>query len=223
LAARSSAGEARTFSSVEEFRKSKSIVPLGKPARCDGVSAGWATGPCEDVAALLRCARAHELIVVGRSAFGNSLSLNLLDLLVTECGRPILIAPPKPQPISFDTVAIWWKDHVAAARAVSVAMPVIAVAKRVVVLTAEEGGHSYAETAAELAKQFGWHGVEANHRVLPKNGMPAIDSLWAASVAEKAGLVVMGAYSHSRMRELVFGGCTQSVLERAALQVLLQY
>jgi nucleotide-binding universal stress UspA family protein len=194
-----------------------------RPARGDGVSAGWVTRPCEDVAALLRSARAHELIAVGRSAFGNSLSLNLLDALVTECGRPILLVPPSPQAISFDTVAVWWKDHVAAARAVSVAMPVIAAAKRVTVLTAEESGKSYAETAAELAKQFGWHGVEAGHRSLQGNGKPAIDALWAASAAEKAGLVVMGAYGYSRMRELIFGGCTQSVLEKAALPVLLQY
>jgi nucleotide-binding universal stress UspA family protein len=223
LAARSRAGEARTFSSVEEFCKSKGIVQLGRPVPSDGVSAGWVGKPCEDVAALLQCARAHELIVVGRSTFGNTLSLNLLDALVTECGRPLLLVPPAMLSFSFDTIAVWWKDHSAAARAMSAAMPVIATAKRVCVLTIPERGQSYGETAAMLAEQLGWHGVEASHRVLHENGTPAIDTLWAASVAEKAGLVVMGAYSRSRMRELIFGGCTQAALETGVLPVLLQH
>jgi nucleotide-binding universal stress UspA family protein len=225
LAARSKAGEARTFASVEAFCKTNGIAQTARPARRAGVSAGWVTSPCEDVAALLRNARAHELIVVGRSAFGNTLSLNLLDSLVTECGRPILIVPPSSQPATFefDTIAVWWKDHVAAARAVSVAMPVIGAAKHVTVLTVEEGGKSYAETASTLAVQFGWHGVAADHRALETKGHSVTDTLWAASSAVQAGLVVMGAYSHSRMRELIFGGCTQSALDNASLPVLLQY
>ncbi|MGE3832438.1 MAG: hypothetical protein AB7F76_15710 [Parvibaculaceae bacterium] len=225
LAARSKAGEARTFASAEAFCKAKGIAQMAKPARRDGVSAGWVTSPCEDIAALLRNARAHELIMVGRSAFGNTLSLNLLDALVTECGRPILIVPPSSQPIpfEFDKIAVWWKDHVAAARAVSAAMPVIGAAKHVTVLTVEESGKSYAETATTLARQLGWYDVEASQFALEAKGQPVIDVLWAASGAAKAGLVVMGAFGHSRMRELIFGGCTQSVLDNAPLPVLLQY
>ena len=225
LAAKSKAGEARTFSSVESFCKAKGIAQTAKPARGDGVTAGWITPPCEDVESLLRSARAHELIIVGRSAFGSTLSLNLLDALVADCGRPILILPPsaKTGSLKFDTVAVWWKDHVAAARAVGVAMPVIGAAKQVTVLTVGEGDKSYAETAAALARQFGWYGVEANHLALEARGQPVIDVLWAASGAAKADLVVMGAFGHSRMRELIFGGCTQSVLDNASLPVLLQY
>jgi nucleotide-binding universal stress UspA family protein len=220
LSARSKAGEARVFSSVEEFCKSRGILQSSKPSRSDSISAGWIK-PCEDMEGLLRAARAHELIVVGRSSFGNALSLNLLDTLIAECGRPILLVPPKIRHVAFDTVAVWWKDHAVAARAASVAMPVIAAARRVAVLTAEENGGGYAATAAELAAQMAWHGVEASHRVLLDDGGPVIDSLWDASAAEKADLVVMGAYSHSRMREFIFGGCTEAVIESGPLPVLL--
>jgi nucleotide-binding universal stress UspA family protein len=223
VTARSEAGEAQTRASVEAFCKGRDIVEIDRPELSSRVSASWVAKSCGDIDALLRCARAHELIVLGRSSFGSVLSLNLLDRLVTECGRPILLVPPAAQSVSLDTVAIWWKDHVAAARAVSAAMPVIAAARRVSVVTAGEGGGSYAGTATELAAQIGWHGVEAGCRFLKDDGKPVIDALWAASLAEKADLVVMGAYSHSRMRELIFGGCTQSVLEACLLPVLLQY
>ena len=223
VTARSEAGEAQTRTSVEAFCKSRDIAQIDRPELSSRVSASWVAKPCGDIEALLRCARAHELIVLGRSSFGSALSLNLLDTLVTECGRPILLVPPAVQSFSFDTVAIWWKDHVAAARAVSATMPVIAAARRVSIMTAPEGGRSYAETATELATQIGWHGVEAGCRVLRDDGRPVIDALWDASIAGKADLVVMGAYSHSRVRELIFGGCTQSVLEAGRLPVLLQY
>ncbi|CAN5484897.1 universal stress protein [soil metagenome] len=211
--------ETRAREAALAFCAAKSIAMSDVPGRCAAVTANWIANACDDPEALLRLARTYDLIIAGRS--DHTVSLNLLDLLVADCGRPILILPARVTSFSCSSVAIWWKDHGAGARAVSASMPIIRLADRVSVLTAAEPSQRYADTVEKLAMQMRWHGIDARSREIEDKGETAIEALWSASREEGAGLVVMGAYSRSRVREGIFGGCTQSVLEEARLPVLL--
>lgn len=98
------------------------------------------------------------------------------------------------------------------------ALPLLRRAGRVAVVTVTE--HSAAVAVDEVARHLAWHEVKASGTVAPQN-RTVMDTLWACARDSHATLVVMGAFSRSPLRELAFGGCTQSVLSRGDLPVLL--
>ena len=119
-------------------------------------------------------------------------------------------------------MVIAWKAAPEAARAVTAAMPFLAIAKQIQILTvAEEQGVSD-EEAARLVTNLRRHGLQASARHLQPDPRGAADTLLTAA-GEQAALVVMGAYGHSRLREWIFGGFTQHVLRGAEVPVLMMH
>jgi nucleotide-binding universal stress UspA family protein len=163
-----------------------------------------------------------DLAVATRGTPGdNAAARSTLEALLFETGRPLLIpGPSAPAPDFADRIAIAWKPGPQAARAVAAAMPLLARAKEITVLTIAEDESARDETA-RLIDYLGWHGL----RVVAERIDPGADGpaalLTAASA--KSGLLVMGGYSHTRVREWVFGGFTQSVLDHAELPVLMAH
>ena len=137
------------------------------------------------------------------------------------CGRPLLIASPQLSAPLLGTVMVCWKETAEAARAVAAAMPLLVKAERVVLAGVEEHDPSLADGLADLARQLAWHGVSRGrvHVV----GCRPCEVLTATARSHQADLLVMGGYGHSRMREIVFGGFTQSVLELAEIPVFLMH
>ena len=108
-----------------------------------------------------------------------------------------------------------------AARAVAAAMPFLVRAKEIVILTVAEGEQPD-KSVDRLMRNLAWHGVRASKRILHPVARNAAETLLAAA-QEAAGLLVMGGYGHSRVREWVFGGFTEHVLTDAPLPVLLAH
>ena len=100
-------------------------------------------------------------------------------------------------------------------------MPLLDKAKHVSFLSVDEGASCSCEMALDVARELGWHGIEADARQLPRIEQSVINRLWRAS--QGADLVVMGAFGHSRLHELIFGGCTQSVLDIGDLPVFMMH
>jgi nucleotide-binding universal stress UspA family protein len=139
--------------------------------------------------------------------------------MVLARAEPIETAP---SPACADTVAIGWKPERQCARAVAAAMPFIARAKKVVVLCVEEDDAGPRDEAERLVRSLAWHGVAAGIERLK----PATDGAAAAllaAAADRAGLLVMGGYGHSRLREWVFGGFTRHALADAPLPLLMMH
>jgi len=144
-----------------------------------------------------------------------------LESLLLETGRPLLIpGTAAPSQDFADRVAIAWKPTRQAARAVAYAMPFLARATEVAVLTVEEEGGG--DDAERLVGYLAWHGVNAHADRLAPGADGAAATLLAAASA-KAGLLVMGGYGHTRFTEWVFGGFTQLVLDHAELPVLMAH
>jgi nucleotide-binding universal stress UspA family protein len=152
---------------------------------------------------------------------GDAVARSTLEALLLETGRPVLIAGAAPPSADFaDRVAIAWKPTPQAARAVAFAMPLLVRAKEIAVLTVEE--ESARDDAARLVDYLAWHDVKAAAERMTPGSDGAAASLLAAASA-RAGLLVMGGYGHSRLREWVFGGFTQHVLDDAAMAVLMAH
>ncbi|MBB4286034.1 universal stress protein [Roseospira goensis] len=193
------------------------------PPPLDTLSAGWLLrdgGEPEEVAAL---GRVSDLIVAGRPMPDRELpSLITLNAALMEAGRPVLVAPPTPVPTVGSSVAIAWNGSPEAARAVQAAMTFLERADTVTILAAAESDAPCG--ADELAQYLAWHGVETT--ILDVRGHHGDDvgkTLLTHCDHRAADLLVMGAYTHSRLRQLILGGVTRHVLDHATLPVLLSH
>jgi len=166
--------------------------------------------------------RLHDLLVVGHAPEETT---GTLETALMESGRPVLVMPADRSEVAARTVVVAWKDSAEAARAVTAAMPFLAAAERVVILEiAEEEIDAAAkgQTSGErLAASLAWHGIKAESRVVEPGDRPAPDALLATAHEIAADLLVMGAYGHSRIREMIFGGFTRRILRGADLPVLM--
>lgn len=168
---------------------------------------------------LLAQARYHDLTVMGRD---QELSVERIRTVLLASGRPLLLAPPKPPSLLGKTVAIAWKESAEAARAVTAAEPLLAGAERLFILTAPDRGvtqDASAGLAARLAGYLTGKGFKTEiHLTEPGGGPHAIRNL---AYECDADLLVMGAYAHSRLREMLLGGMTEAMLADCAIPVFL--
>jgi nucleotide-binding universal stress UspA family protein len=142
-------------------------------------------------------------------------------------GRPILVVPYAGH---YETVGrrvlIGWTATREAARAVNDAMPLLAGAEIVTVLTidAREGPDAHGELpGADISLHLARHGVKAEIERTVSAGIPAGDVLLSRAADLGADLLVIGAYGHSRVRELLLGGVTRSILQSMTLPVLMSH
>jgi nucleotide-binding universal stress UspA family protein len=141
-------------------------------------------------------------------------------------GRPTLILPQKPRsrPFELGTVAVAWDFSRAAARAVSDAMPLLEKAKRVRVVTVlNEKRLDRKHSAEELSKNLSRHGIDVVLDGVDAQGRPIGAVLEAYVASHDVDLLVMGAYGHSRLREFVLGGATNSLLSKPPLPILFSH
>jgi nucleotide-binding universal stress UspA family protein len=202
----------------------RAMIPIvDVPAAAHQVTASWREEEHEARKRLMFHARHHDLVVMGRARRRNGLPPDLLEALLMGCGRPILLAgSAAPQRLP-GTVMMCWRETPDAARAMGAATPLLNAAERVIFCAVDEGGEGTRHAVEDVAAQFAARGVSTEVEVAAPNGRPVADVLF--SVAEKWGadILVMGAYGHAPMRELIFGGCTRAVLQSADIPVLMMH
>ena len=125
-----------------------------------------------------------------------------------------MIAPPQPPRLLVGTVLVCWKETPEAARSLAAAMPLLVNARRVVPAGVEERDASLAAGLADLSCQLAWHGINAEVDLLSSLAGPVREVLLTAARSHNADLLVMGAYGHSRTRQIVFGGLRSQSLNR---------
>jgi nucleotide-binding universal stress UspA family protein len=189
----------------------------------NGFSACW----FEEVGREDDCIAAHgrlaDLIVSARPTAESDVSTNLtLNAAIFETGRPVLVVPPTECPDPGNRVVISWNGSAQSARAVASALPILKAAESVTSFTVDSGKTS-GERAPELTSYLRWHGIESKAQAIsgpPSTvGAKLIDDL----MSENADLLVMGAYTHSRMRQMILGGVTRYILEHSPVPVLMSH
>ncbi|NBB83697.1 MAG: universal stress protein [Alphaproteobacteria bacterium] len=186
-------------------------------------SAAWRLAEGREDEVVARSGHLTDLVVLGRPGDGDDVQPTLtLEAALMNGARPILLAPRAAPESLGRAVAIAWNGGAECARAVHGAMPFLEKAQAVHVLTCETSRTDKA-VAQELVDYLAWHGIDARSTILEPG-----DREVGATVLETAAdlgcdLVVMGGYSHSRVREMIFGGVTRFVLAHAALPVLMAH
>lgn len=167
--------------------------------------------------------RIFDLIVVGRPSQGQPVpSMATLEAALFESGRPILIIPATVPATIGESIVIAWNGSTETARAVAFAMPFLRQAKRVVVLTVE-GWSVPGPSAAQLAGALRRNDLSVEVVAMPAGRRSSGEVLLSQAVEIGADLVIKGAYTQSRLRQMIFGGATSHVLAASTLPVLMAH
>ena len=212
---------ARAREAFEAFRGEHGLVASDAPAPDSGPTVSWReeTGREDELVALR--GRLHDLIVVGRPVAGAALpSPVTLEAALHDSGRPVLAAPPSAPRELGRHVAVAWEASPEAARAIAVSIQALKQADAVTVLSADVSPPLPLK-AEELIARLAWHGVEARVRSFEAAASDLGRAYLAEAAAVGADLLVKGAYSQSRLRQIVMGGRTRYILNNAEIPVLL--
>ena len=174
-------------------------------------------------------ARYADVAVLARpqQGAGGDLREEIVEGVLFHSGRPALIAPPDWKGTSIGKrVVVAWDASREATRALSEADDLLCFADAVTVVTVDAKpkmfGHGD-QPGANIAAHLSRRGLPATVRNVDSAGRaPALAILEEASALD-ADLVVMGAYAHSRIRELVFGGATRELLRTATVPILMAH
>src|SRR5437764_1475818 len=121
-----------------------------------------------------------------------------------------------------ENVVVAWNGSTEQARATAFAMPLLRSANRVTVVTVE-GGTVPGPTGAQLARYLQRNGIPAEPVTLPPERRSTGEALLAKADALGCDLLVKGAYTQSRLRQMIFGGMTRHILASAQLPVLMAH
>lgn len=159
---------------------------------------------------------AADLLVAGQSSVTESFDVG--DL-VMKAGRPVLIVPAEVRELDTARILVAWKNTGEARRALADSLPFLKEAKAVHLLHVGEAGEEAAgiEDAGLFLRR---HGIEPSIEVASPNSHSSADHLVGAARQRDCGLMVLGAYGHSRLREWMFGGVTHDFLHSAPLPCL---
>ena len=189
----------------------------------DGVSTEWIGEVGADTARVAEHGRTADLIIAGRGLQDGGIAMGVLEAALMDSGRPVLVAPPAAPASVGRMVTIAWKGTREAAGAVSAALPFIAQAERVVILTIDEDDDGDDRSPERLQRALRWHNPTVLMHRLVREHRSVVETLLGAAMHAESDLLVMGGYGHTRLREAVFGGFTRHVLERAELPVLMAH
>lgn len=190
---------------------------------------GWRSALDFPARFILQQARCADIIVDGgRSpAASDAFALASPKDLVMQTGRPLLVVPDTANWLDLRSVLVAWKNTPEARRAVADAVPLLQKAKDVTVAEILEQGGSRADAEQGVKDIVAWlsrHGVSAAPRVSENNqNHGATVQLDEIASEVGAGLIVAGAYGHSRFRELIVGGMTQHLVTQNLRCVLLSH
>lgn len=192
---------------------------LQHPTRCD-----WRELRGEPVVErFVQRALTCDLMVLGqrdaRDASGFDVPADFVEAVMLGSGKPALIVPlsgsASPQP---ERVLVAWRATRESAHALSTALPLLQSAKEVHLVAAADPDDPVPPMSA-LRTFLRMHGIERMHEHHAPHDGHVGEALLALAARVDAGLLVMGAYGHSRARELVLGGATRTVLASATVPV----
>ena len=184
------------------------------------VEVEWRCGEDFPTRFIVRQARACDIIVVGEASRGGLadpfVQVNPSDL-VMQVGRPLLVVPETCNWLDLRSVLVAWKDTAEARRAVSDALPLLRKSSEVTIVEIVEDEVDRAAALLRVEDVAAWlsrHGVRASQQVPGQCGDAAAQLEQVVSDVG-AGVVIAGAYGHSRLSEWILGGVTRRLINPA--------
>lgn len=184
----------------------------------------WSCRTGEPEALVNAAARSADVVVVEQAAPGGFDDTGTFaNAVIMGSGRPVLLAPVGGVPPGAgEHVLVAWNGSRECVRATHESLALLRRAEKVHLLSMDEGGSAEQRDVEDILAHLGRHGVtvQARHVAARRH---AGDTLLDAVAECGADLVVMGAWGHSRLREVVLGGVTAHVLHHATVPVLVAH
>jgi nucleotide-binding universal stress UspA family protein len=168
--------------------------------------------------------RVFDCIVLARPGDEwQSPSMVTLESALFESGRPVLIAPPSSPRSVATNILVAWNCSTEQARTMADAMPLLRQAERITICTVE-GATVAGPSGEQMARSLKINGINAEPITLKQTGKRnAGETLLAKADELGCDLIVKGAYTQSRLRQMIFGGTTRHILANAKLPVLMAH
>lgn len=212
------------YKRFETWRTANEIPFIRNPPFDEGPSAEWqmASDLTSEAMNVARFGLVSDIVVSAAHTIGSDDTG--IEAALFDTGRPILLVPEHAGgAIASATAIIAWNGSVEASHAVVAAMPLLNHAEHVFALTVPKSP-LHRDAARELVSYLSWHGVRASVIRAEAGRANSISGALLDSVKKvKASLLVMGAYTHSRVRERLVGGVTKDILKKADIPVLMAH
>ena len=216
------AAEAQRARRTFEAFMQKNDVPRST-TRATSLSFGWLSAP-QNETFVGDYGRAFDVIVMDRpDGTSSPLYRRALESALFESGRPLLLCPPSPPEHIGTNVLIAWNGSTKQARAVALGMPLLERAERVTVLTVTGGTGVPGPSAEQMIIYLQRNGVPAESLTVSLDGKNTGEAILGAAQTLACDLLIKGAFTQSRLRQMIFGGATQHVMTAATLPVLLAH
>jgi nucleotide-binding universal stress UspA family protein len=190
--------------------------------RLDSCFASWSEQQDDIETVVAHFGRVSDLIVVQRASSASVQGQLCFDAAVFESGRPTLVIGKKLPFAITDHIMIAWNGSLEASRAVLGAMPLLHLAGRVSIFAAPQYETEVVDVA-DLTESLHWHGIRAHQITGPRDESSTGAALVSAAVEQQATMIVMGAYTHSRLRQSFLGGVTRHLLAHAPVPLLMSH
>jgi nucleotide-binding universal stress UspA family protein len=186
-------------------------------------SYGWLRPATEADAFIGSYGRVFDLIVLGRPGrTPQNPRMAPLETALFESGHPVLIAPPSLPQVIGRNVLVAWNGSTEQARSTAFAMPLLRGAEQVTVLTVE-GSMTPGPSGEDVALHLRMNGVPATAVTIAPGQRTTGETLLDHAKSLGCDLLVKGAYTQSRLRQMIFGGTTRHILANATLPVLMAH
>jgi nucleotide-binding universal stress UspA family protein len=186
-----------------------------------GLAADWRVETASGPSALGSRGRIFDLLVLGRPLNDEvNPSIAALEAALFDSGRLILVAPPTPPSDFGKHVVIAWNGSTETARTIGFAERFLVDAERVTVLTVEKGSVP-GPPGADLALNLQRRGIDAEFREARLENRPVGKAILDETAALGGDLLLKGAYTQSRLRQMIFGGATSYILAEADMPVIM--
>lgn len=209
---------AETF---DRWRRKRQLPLASQPSKTQGVSVSWHEEIGASAVVLRDVARFSDLVVMrGLGEQGPVEGDAMLEAVLFDAGRPVLLVPQRKPASLFGAALIAWSGGREELHAIAASLPILAKMERVEICTV--GAHPETKLP-ELVSYLAWHGIAAQPVELELGARSVGDALLDEARQIDASLLVMGGYHHSRAREVVFGGTTRRIVTKVEIPVLMAH
>jgi nucleotide-binding universal stress UspA family protein len=189
-----------------------------------GLSCSWLDDAPEGESFVGSYGRVFDITVLGRPD-ANTIGLHnrAIESGLFESGKPILLAPPVPPKQIATNIMVHWNCSTEQARTTAFAMPLLHQAAQVTVLFVTGGQGVPGPSAEQFLRHLQLNGIPAKLKTMKLEGKTTGEVILAQAKAEGCDLLVKGAFTQSRLRQMIFGGATSHILAHADLPVLMAH
>jgi nucleotide-binding universal stress UspA family protein len=205
-----------------EERQRVAAVKQAFDARAMGLTSEWRAADDSGPTAIGIIGRAYDLIVMPQPGALPKMPESVFETALFDSGRPVLVVPPRFSGMVGKKILFAWNGSTESARAISLAMPVMSRAEAIDVLSVD-GAMVPGPSSAEIADSLRSHGLNVTSQHVKPGTRTAGQTIVDTAIAGGCDLIVKGAYTQSRLRQMIFGGMTRHLIMQSPLPVLFSY